>query len=227
MLYATVCHGAEYIKRFSKAINKVGRIDTVHVLTDHPQYFDNCITHQYEEIMGVSQFSYYSKITFLFKLLLQLKQRVNYVDADFLRVSFNKSIIVDNTTVYTSIIIQKDKTKLNLLNRRKDIYKAYFDFLSKYELGNSFDYITEAFLSFPYLSNIDEIASRSKELQAEIESIFNTKAANWKKTELNRYAKNGIGFGEGNAVTVLAKEFNLNVIGVETNHDLLINTSLL
>ena len=90
MLYATVCHGAEFINRFSKEINRVGKVDTVHVLTDQPQYFDNCITYQYEEVMGRSQFSYYSKLTFLFKLLLECKERVNYVDADFLKTIFNK-----------------------------------------------------------------------------------------------------------------------------------------
>ena len=227
MLYATVCHGAEFINRFSKEINKVGKIDTVHVLTDQPQYFDNCITYQYEKVMGGTQFSYYSKLTFLFKLLLEYKERVNYVDADFLRVNFNKGIVENDSAYYSSVIIPKHLTKLNRLKGRNSAYKEYFAFMAEHGLDKPFNYITEAFLSFPYSSKTIEIACRSKELQAHIEDIFNSKTADWSSTYLNRYAKNGIGFGEGTAVTILAKEYNLKVIGVKNNYDLLVNDSLI
>lgn len=227
MLYATICHGAEFINRFSKEINKVGKIDTVHVLTDQPQYFGDCVTYQYEEVMGRSQFSYYSKLTFLFKLLLEYKERVNYVDADFMRVNFNKLIVENDSAYYSSVIIPKHLTKLDRLKGRKNAYKEYFAFMAEFGLDKPFNYITEAFLSFPYTSKTIEIACRSKELQDYIENIFNSETADWTSTYLSRYAKSGIGFGEGTAVTILAKEYNLNMIGVKSNYDLLINNSLI
>ena len=164
MLYATVCHGAEFTNRFSKEINKVGKIDTVHVLTDQPQYFDNCITYQYEEVMGGSQFSYYSKLTFLFKLLLECKERVNYVDADFLRVNFNKLIVEDDSAYYSSVIIPKHLTKLNRLEGRNNAYKEYFAFMTEHGLDKPFNWVDiVAIIGFCYSIYVTQISGLKDE----------------------------------------------------------------
>ena len=90
MIFATVCHGELFTKRYSYEINKVAKTDTVYVLTDKPEAFSNCIVRDYDTFMGTSQFTYYSKLLFLFALLEELKERINYVDADFLKTTFNK-----------------------------------------------------------------------------------------------------------------------------------------
>ena len=224
MLYATVCHGAEFIKKFSKEVNKVGKVDTVHVLTDQPQYFDNCITYQYEEVMGRSQFSYYSKLTFLFKLLLECKERVNYVDADFLKTIFNKELVVDNTTLFTSIAVPYNKTLLAKLDFKKEQYREWYDLLEEVGLetkGESvFTYITEAFWSFPYLDNMSEIAKRANELQIRVEQIFAKDPKHWSGTPLKRYAQTGVGFGEGTAMSAIVNEFNIPLKAVQHNKNL-------
>ena len=43
MIFATVCHGELFTKRYSYEINKVAKTDTVYVLTDQPEAFTNCI----------------------------------------------------------------------------------------------------------------------------------------------------------------------------------------
>ena len=102
MIFATVCHGPVFTKRYAYQVNKVGKKDTVYVLTDCPELFPDCITIGYKEFMGYSHFTYYSKLLFLFYLLEQLKERVNYVDADFLKINFNKDLITDNYSLFTN-----------------------------------------------------------------------------------------------------------------------------
>jgi hypothetical protein len=231
MLYATVCYGPKFIERYNYEINQVGLTNTVYVLTDHPESFPNCITRSYEQFMGTESFSYYSKILFLFSLLEELRERVNYVDADFLRTSFNKELVVDGSTLFTSIAIPYNRTILGNLDLHRQKYDAWYDYLHKHGLStekeNAFTYITEAFWSFPYLDNIKQIACRARELQADMELIFKRDAEHWKKTPLQKYSKAGVGFGEGTAMTILVKEFNLDYKAVIHNKNLFKAKSLL
>ena len=110
MLYATVCHGAEFIEKYSLSINEVGKVDDVFVLTDQPKNFPNCNILEYEEFMGSKKFMYTCKLDLIFHLLKQLKQRVNYVDADFLNLSFDKSLVKDDNTLFTSIVVPHNNT---------------------------------------------------------------------------------------------------------------------
>jgi hypothetical protein len=224
MLYATVCYGSKFIERYNYEINQVGLTNTVYVLTDYPESFPNCITRSYEQFMGTKTFSYYSKILFLFSLLEELKERVNYVDADFLRTSFNKELVVDGSTLFTSVAINYNKTLLGQLDLNRDKYREWYKFLKEVNLetegDNVFTYVTEAFWSFPYLGNMKQIASRARELKNRIEEIFTLNPAHWKGTPLSRYAKTGIGFGEGTAMSVLVQEFNIPLNAVNHNKDL-------
>ena len=224
MLFATVCYGLEFTKRYSHQVNKVGKEDTVYVLTDRPELFPDCITRDYSSFTGYDYFTYYSKILFLFALLEETKQRVNYVDADFLKISFNKELIVDDTTLFTSIAVPYNKTILKRLDSRREQYKHWYNFLEEVGLETRgdivFTYVTEAFWSFPYLVNIYIIADRAKELQTRIENIFAKDPIHWSGSPLKRYAKTGVGFGEGTAMSVIVKEFNIDIQAVTHNRDL-------
>lgn len=224
MIFATVCHGELFTKRYSYEINKVAKTDTVYVLTDKPDAFPDCIVRDYSTFMGSSQFTYYSKLLFLFKLLEELKERVNYVDADFLKTTFNKELVTDNTTLFTSVAIDYNKTLLGQLDLNRGKYSEWYKFLKELNLetegNNVFTYVTEAFWSFPYTDNITEIALRAKELKNRIEEIFTLDPTHWKGTPLSRYAETGIGFGEGTAMSALVQEFNIPFHAVNHNKDL-------
>ena len=221
VIFATVCHGPIFTKRYSQQVNKVGKQDTVYVLTDHPELFPDCITRDYLTFMGYSHFTYYSKLLFLFSLLEEKKERINYVDADFLKTIFNKELIVDDTTFFTSVAVPYNQTLLSRLDSNKQQYIEWYNFLEENGLEtigeNVFTYVTEAFWSFPYSENISKIADRAKELQTRIEHIFAKDPLHWSGTPLKRYAKTGIGFGEGTAMSIIVKEFNIALKAVSHN----------
>jgi len=224
MIFATVCCGPVFTKRYSYQVNKVGKKDAVHVLTDRPELFPDCITEHYSEFMGYSHFTYYSKLLFLFHLLEQLKERVNYVDCDFLKVNFNRDLITDDYSLFTSIAVPYNKTPLSALDSKRHKYIEWYNFLEKNGLetkgNNVFTYVTEAFWSFPYLDNISDIAFRARELQVRIEEIFVKDPLHWSGTPLKRYSETGVGFGEGTAMSVLVQEFNIPLQAVKYNKDL-------
>lgn len=224
MIFATVCHGEVFTKRYSYEINEVGKVDTVYVLTNKPEAFPNCNVRDYDILMGTSQFTYYSKLLFLFALLEELKERINYVDADFLKTTFNKGLVTDNTTLFTSVAVDYNKTLLGQLDYKKEKYSDWYKFLKEVNLETEgdkvFTYVTEAYWSFPYLDNISTIATRARELKKRIEEIFTLNPDHWKGTPLRRYAETGIGFGEGTAMSALVQEFNIPFQAVNHNKDL-------
>ena len=224
MIFATVCHGEVFTKRYSYEINEVGKVDTVYVLTNKPEAFPNCNVRDYDTFMGTSQFTYYSKLLFLFALLEELKERINYVDADFLKTTFNKGLVTDNTTLFTSVAVDYNKTLLGQLDYKKEKYRDWYKFLKEVNLETEgdkvFTYVTEAYWSFPYLDNISTIATRARELKKRIEEIFTLNPDHWKGTPLRRYAETGIGFGEGTAMSALVQEFNIPFQAVNHNKDL-------
>lgn len=224
MIFATVCHGEVFTKRYSYEINEVGKVDTVYVLTNKPEAFPNCNVRDYDTFMGTSQFTYYSKLLFLFALLEELKERINYVDADFLKTTFNKGLVTDNTTLFTSVAVDYNKTLLGQLDYKKEKYSDWYKFLKEVNLETEgdkvFTYVTEAYWSFPYLDNISTIATRARELKKRIEEIFTLNPDHWKGTPLRRYAETGIGFGEGTAMSALVQEFNIPFQAVNHNKDL-------
>lgn len=224
MIFATVCHGEVFTKRYSYEINEVGKVDTVYVLTNKPEAFPNCNVRDYDIFMGTSQFTYYSKLLFLFALLEELKERINYVDADFLKTTFNKGLVTDNTTLFTSVAVDYNKTLLGQLDYKKEKYSDWYKFLKEVNLETEgdkvFTYVTEAYWSFPYLDNISTIATRARELKKRIEEIFTLNPDHWKGTPLRRYAETGIGFGEGTAMSALVQEFNIPFQAVNHNKDL-------
>lgn len=227
MIFATLCYGDKFISKHEKEINKVGQSNTVYVLTDQPDRFPFCITYDYSEFTNKKVFSYYSKINFLFYLVKKLKTRVNYIDADFLRTSFNKSIIKDDTTLFCSVIIAPENILLNDLQRDAH-FKNYYRFLSNHGLDPTTTcYITEAFISFPYREDINDIIILSNKLQFDIESIFNGEDKKFYGTRIKKYAKTGIGFAEGSALSVIAYRFNIYFKGVKSNRDLNLTNSLL
>ena len=224
MIFATVCHGELFTKRYSYEVNKVGKTDTVYVLTDQLESFTNCKVINYETFMGTSQFTYYSKLMLLFYLLEEYKQRINYVDVDFLKTTFNKELVTGNTTLFTSVAIDYNKTLLGQLDQNRDKYKKWYEFLEQNNLETKgekvFTYVTEAFWSFPYLDNIKDIANRARQLKTQMEEIFTTDPQHWKGTPLRRYAETGVGFGEGTAMTAIVQEFNIPLQAVNHNKDL-------
>ena len=70
MIYATMCIGKEWIEKYKETINNFSNKNKLHILTDEPIHFKNCITDEYTRDV----FSYYEKINFIFKLSKKYKQ---------------------------------------------------------------------------------------------------------------------------------------------------------
>ena len=69
-------------------------------------------------------------------------------------------------------------------------------------------YIPEAIISFPYLTNLNEIINDFKKLQPVFERVQNVKP---KIESLYRYSNNGIGYGEGWAITAICIKYDIFV----------------
>ena len=96
MIYATMCIGKEWIEKYKETINNFSNKNKLHILTDEPIHFKNCITDEYTRDV----FSYYEKINFIFKLSKKYKERIYYIDADWLG-SYDTNIKVDDDSLYT------------------------------------------------------------------------------------------------------------------------------
>lgn len=217
-VYATVVYGEEFNTKYSKTVNDFGKDNSLFVLTDRPELYDYCNVIDYYKFTGRNSFSYYYKNILLLHLVIHLQTRVTYVDADYVNKNLNKDFVDDNTSVFTSEIMFdsltiEDVKNLNLFH--------YSNILSKHSI-NALDtfYPTEAFISFPYREDIDQIYHMCLNLQKDIEDTFNSDTCDWSGTLLERYPKYGIGFGEGTAMVILMNKFNLNIKGIQDNNQL-------
>ena len=204
MIYATMCIGKEWIEKYKEAINHFSKNHTLHILTDDTSLFSNSICYEYTRNI----FSYYEKINFILKLSKKYKERIYYIDVDWLS-SYNTDIKLTDNAIYTY---------RNFILNEKNAVTAFFTetellirktILSKIGINKTLkDYIGEALIIFPYNENIDNIISDSKILQKYLENLYHKESIT--KKRLNRYKK-GIGYAEGWGLTALVTKYNIPI----------------
>ena len=99
--------GEYHSKKYSNDINEFAKHNEVHVLTNYPEHFKNCILENYDRTI----FSYYQKLPFLLSLVLKTKKRVTYFDSDSIDLVKNKDFKFDNKSVYSYKILEKNLVK--------------------------------------------------------------------------------------------------------------------
>lgn len=204
MIYATMCIGKEWIEKYKETINNFSNKNKLHILTDEPMHFKNCITDEYTRDI----FSYYEKINFIFKLSKKYKERIYYIDVDWLS-SYNTDIEVndDNLYTYTNFLLDVENVWTKFFTSKE--IKIKQNILSKIGIdGDLKDYIGEALILFPYSENIDMIIDDSKILQEYLENEYNKSSIT--SSRLDRYKK-GIGYAEGWGLTALVTKYNIPI----------------
>jgi len=204
MIYATMCIGKEWIEKYKETINNFSNKNKLHILTDKPMHFKNCITDEYTRDI----FSYYEKINFIFKLSKKYKERIYYIDVDWLS-SYNTDIEVndDNLYTYTNFLLDVENVWTKFFTSKE--IKIKQNILSKIGIdGELKDYIGEALILFPYSENIDMIIDDSKILQEYLENEYNKSSIT--SSRLDRYKK-GIGYAEGWGLTALVTKYNIPI----------------
>jgi len=213
MIYATMCIGSSWVTKFKKSINEFGKNNTLYILTDSPDEFSNCETIIYER----DEFSYYEKINLILNLLETHKQRITYIDADWLR-HYNTNIEFSDNSLYTYQIFYLNQKPLMFFFPELELKKIneVIKLIGMTEFGDR--YIPEAVLSFPYFENFFEIKDDFITMQTPIEDIYNKTVPI--RTALRKYSKHGIGYGEGLAITAVANKYNIDVkdFGEFPNH---------
>ena len=204
MIYATMCIGKEWIEKYKETINNFSNKNKLHILTDEPIHFKNCITDEYTRDI----FSYYEKINFIFKLSKKYKERIYYIDVDWLS-SYNTDIEVNDNNLYTyTNFLLDDENIWTKFFTSKEI-KIKENILSKIGIDRELkDYIGEALILFPYNENIDMIIDDSKILQEYLENEYNKSSIT--SSRLDRYKK-GIGYAEGWGLTALVTKYNIPI----------------
>ena len=204
MIYATMCIGKEWIEKYKETINNFSNKNKLHILTDKPMHFKNCITDEYTRDI----FSYYEKINFIFKLSKKYKERIYYIDVDWLS-SYNTDIEVndDNLYTYTNFLLDVENVWTKFFTSKE--IKIKQNILSKIGIdGELKDYIGEALILFPYSENIDMIIDDSKILPEYLENEYNKSSIT--SSRLDRYKK-GIGYAEGWGLTALVTKYNIPI----------------
>lgn len=197
--------GEYHSKKYSNDINEFAKDKEVHVLTNYPEHFKNCIVQNYDRTI----FSYYQKLPFLLSLVLKIKNRVTYFDSDSIDLVKNKDFKFDNKSAYTYKIFYntnytneelRTDTALSILC---DIYEEL-----GYEMCN---YLHERVLSIPYSSKIKKVFDEIVKLQPIFEEKY-PKGKEWNKHDFKNYSKNGCGYGEGGALSIVLKNNNIKVL---------------
>jgi len=204
MIYATMCVGKEWIGKYKNTINDFSKHNKLHILTDSENEFKDCVKEKYTRDV----FSYYEKINFIFKLSKKYKERIYYIDVDWLG-SYDTNIKVDDNSLYTytNFLLNEKNVVTDFFTEKE--WKIKETILSKIGVnGELKDYIAEALIFFPYNKNINEIISDSKILQEYLEKEYNEFSVTSKR--LDRYKK-GIGYGEGFGLTALVTKYKIPI----------------
>lgn len=202
MVYATMIIGEEYCRRYSQQVLQSSFKNTLYILTDYPELFPNCNTIPYTKAV----FSYYDKLIFLAELTLEKKQRVTFIDCDWLS-NINSNTSLEEGIFYTYWIYSTTKLKTTVLfefgvNLMKEVlqdngYKVDYD-----------DYIGEAVLSLPYCDKVTDILKDLKNLQKPWEKAF-SQSIKTNHSTLLRYANYGVGYAEGGALTAILRKYSV------------------
>lgn len=217
MVYATMCIGEKWVDRHQRCINEFGKVNKIFVLTDIPTKFPNCETILYTRKI----FSYYEKINLILQLSKEYKERIYYIDADWV-AQYDTNLKVDSESIYSYINFDLRDDPPNPLTvyfteTEKQVQKSILKKIGVDKL--LVDYLGEAILLFPYKENIDEIIADSKILQTYLEDIYNNTSIT--NLRLNRYKK-GVGYAEGWGITALAVKYNIPIKEVKWRKKILL-----
>ena len=197
--------GESHSLKYSNDINEFAKHNEVYVLTNYPEYFQNCIIQNYNR----NVFSYYEKLPFFLSLVKEYKKRVVYFDVDSINLIKDKNFGFDNESVYSYKIFKNTNytdTQLrtdSALNVLCDIYS---------ELGYKMcDYLHERIISIPYSQNINKIFKEIVKLQPIFEEKY-PKGKEWNNHSFKNYSKNGCGYGEGGALSVILRNNNIKIL---------------
>lgn len=197
--FATMCIGKEWCFEWKDEINEFSNNHTLHLLTDCENWFD------FETYKHDKEFSYYDKLIFLLDIMSLKKKRITYLDVD--KLHYYGNIDYDDLSCYTYNITT---TPIHLSN----VFQTTRTQIHKYlKLKNTSEiYVQEGLISLPYTSQFKNIKKDILELQSIVENNFGKRK--WNNSKLNRYSKNGIGYGEGSALTAVLLKYNINIVNV-------------
>ena len=203
MIYATKCIGEEWNSKYVNSVNKFSKNNELHILTDNPSLFDNGICYQYDR----DEFSYYEKINHILNLSEKHKQRITYIDSDWLE-AYDTNNKLDDDSLYTYSIfnIFKEPVSNYISTEQHPKIKEQFKKINHEVLEEW--YIPEAIISFPYRNDLSVIKKDFNTLQKPHEEMFNIKPH---RREVTRYSRVGIGYGEGLVITVIASKYKIKV----------------
>lgn len=207
MIYATMCVGKKWCEAHSHNINMFAKKNKVHILTDFPHYFENCKVYEYTRDV----FSYYEKLNHIINLSELFKTRITYIDADW--ISFlDTNLEYDISVLYSYDIFKLNSELLQNYFSEKNIedLSKIFSMIGVDNFGN--EYIPEALISFPYVNNIIEIKKDLKILQTPLENMYSYST---EQLRLKRYSKNGVGYGEGWALTAICVKYDIPFTSID------------
>jgi hypothetical protein len=202
MIYATMCIGNEWVSKYKDSINRFAKQNTLFVLTDNISVFENCNLIKYKRDV----FSYYEKINLITHLLKNHKERITYIDSDWLQY-YNTKIEFNDDSIYTYEIFDLKNPPLSDYFKETE-YTIISKILSKVGVSIEGWYIPEAIISFPYHLELENIISDFNKLQTPLEEMYNTIPI---REAVQRYSETGIGYGEGWAITAIASKYNIKV----------------
>lgn len=208
MIHCSFSIGERFSKKYSSVANSFSETKELHVLTDKPKYFENCITYEYTH----TPMSYIDKLIFAVSLSVTNRKDVIYYDID--------SPIIRDVKIHH---IKSDKVlipwlwlawpyssyeSLELLFVHDWLDNFINDKSNLYPLPN----IHEEVLFFPYL------LSKSHDLLRDLKKIKPLWEASVKKTvedaqkkgkSVVNYNKYGIGFSEGLPLSLCLAKNNI------------------
>ena len=200
MIHSSFSIGEKFSKKYSSVANSFSENEKLHILTDKPHYFANCLTYNYNQ----NPMSYMDKIIFAVELSVKNKEDVLYYDID--------SPIIRDKLIHK---IQSDKVlipwlwldwpystyeSLELLFVHDWLGDFLWDKLDYYPIPN----IHEEVLFFPYSDKSESLLSDLKYVKPLWEnSLLKTvKDVQSKGKPITKYHKYGIGSSEGFALSV-------------------------
>ena len=207
MIYATMCVGEDWCKKYSSEINNLGLENNVNILTNFPNYFPNCNTEMYHR----NVFSYYEKLPFTLKLNIKYKDRVLFFDVDSINSPYLIPILknkyeMDKESVYSQEVYDMKTTS----NLDDESYKELINIYKSYSYYIHPKYLHERIFSLPYKENqTEKIIEEILELQSVFEKIYH-KDRKWPNRHRNqKWSDNGCGYGEGGALSIIIHNMNI------------------
>lgn len=197
--FATMCIGREWVFDWKDDIRKFHSKHNLHLLTDCGEWFE------FQSYKHDKEFSYYDKLIFLLDIMELKQKRVTYIDVD--KLQYYGGIDYDNTSCYVYNTTTTPKQLSNVFeSTRKEIH-SYLNIKNESNI-----YAQEALISLPYTSEFENMKKDIIELQPIVERNFNNRQ--WKNKKLKIYSKNGIGYGEGSALTAVLLKYNIDIVNV-------------